>query len=92
MLLISNGRVLDPASGADQIRDILLDGDRIAAVAAPGQLAARLRQVLDATGLPWLPISTCTATCASRWGVLFIETGTLAAAKATPCPMRTPAR
>ena len=31
MLLISNGRVLDPASGTDAPRDILLDGDRIAA-------------------------------------------------------------
>ena len=33
MLLISNGRVMDPASGTDSPRDILLDGDRIAAVA-----------------------------------------------------------
>ena len=35
MLLINNGRVLDPASGTDAPRDILLDGDRIADVAPP---------------------------------------------------------
>jgi dihydroorotase len=33
--------MLDPASRTDALRDILLDGDRIAAVAAPGELAAR---------------------------------------------------
>src|SRR6202163_4391630 len=43
MLLISNGRMLDPASGVDAPRDILLDGDRIAAVAPAGQLAERAR-------------------------------------------------
>src|SRR5260370_6560538 len=43
MLLISNGRVLDPASGTDASRDVLLDGDRIAAVAPQGQLAARTK-------------------------------------------------
>ena len=43
MLLISNGRVLDPASGTDAPRDILLDGDRIVAVAAKHDTAiARL--------------------------------------------------
>jgi dihydroorotase len=41
MLLVSNGRVIDPASRTDSLRDILLDGDRIAAVAAPGELATR---------------------------------------------------
>jgi dihydroorotase-like cyclic amidohydrolase len=33
--------MLDPASGVDALRDILLDGDRIAAVAPQGQLAER---------------------------------------------------
>ena len=53
MLLISNGRVLDPASGTDAPRDILLDGDRIAAVAPQGQLAARAKgaEIFDATNL-----------------------------------------
>ena len=53
MLLISNGRVLDPASGTDAPRDILLDGDRIVAVAAPGQLASRAKdaEIFDAKNL-----------------------------------------
>jgi imidazolonepropionase-like amidohydrolase len=53
MLLISNGRVLDPASGTDAPRDILLDGDRIAAVAPHGQLAARAKgaEIFDAKNL-----------------------------------------
>ena len=40
MLLISNGRMLDPASGTDAPRDILLDGDRISETAR-GKLAAQ---------------------------------------------------
>src|ERR1700688_184968 len=53
MLLISNGRVVDPASGTDAPRDVLLDGDRIAAVAPQGQLAARAQgaEIFDATNL-----------------------------------------
>jgi dihydroorotase len=45
MLLISNGRVVDPASGTDAARDVLLHGDRIAAIGLPGQLAARAQGV-----------------------------------------------
>jgi dihydroorotase len=53
MLLISNGRMLDPASGVDAPRDILLDGDRVAAVAAHGQLAdlAKSAEIFDAKNL-----------------------------------------
>ena len=53
MLLIRNGRMLDPASGTDAPRDILLDGDRTAAVAPAGQLDARAKgaEVFDATNL-----------------------------------------
>jgi dihydroorotase len=53
MLLISNGRILDPASGTDAPRDILLDGDRIAAVAPHGQLGARAEgaEIFDAKNL-----------------------------------------
>ena len=36
MLQISNGRMIDPASGVDARRDIWLDGDRIVRVAPPG--------------------------------------------------------
>ena len=38
MLLIKNGRVLDPASGTDAPCDILLDGDRIAEIAPTGKI------------------------------------------------------
>jgi dihydroorotase len=53
MLLISNGRVIDPASQTDAQRDVLLEGDKIVEVAAPGQIQpdARSCEVIDATGL-----------------------------------------
>ena len=35
MLRIKNGRVIDPASGTDQVLDVWVDGDRIARVAPP---------------------------------------------------------
>src|ERR1700757_316816 len=52
MLLIKNGRVLDPASKADAVRDILLDGELIAEIAASGKVSrANGAEVFDATGL-----------------------------------------
>jgi dihydroorotase len=53
MLLIKNGRVLDPATQTDAPRDILLDGENIAEVAEPGQLPrdSRSYELFDATGL-----------------------------------------
>ena len=52
MFLIKNGRVLDPASKSDSARDILLDGERIAEIAAPGKIAnANGAEVFDAAGL-----------------------------------------
>jgi dihydroorotase len=53
MLLIKNGRVLDPASKTDAAQDILLDGEKIAELAAPGKLTAdhKNAEVFDATGL-----------------------------------------
>jgi dihydroorotase len=52
MLLIKNGRVLDPASKTDSPRDILLDGERIAEIAPAGKIAhANGAQTLDAAGL-----------------------------------------
>ena len=52
MLLVRNGRVLDPASNLDAPRDILLDGDKIAEVASPGQIAAKDGvEIFDASGL-----------------------------------------
>jgi dihydroorotase len=52
MLLIKNGRVLDPASKTDAVRDILLDGETIAEIAVPGKISrANGAEVFDATGL-----------------------------------------
>jgi len=58
-LLIKNGRVLDPATGLDEIMDVLIDGGRIRALArglkpAAGSGAEDV-SVLDAAGLVVLP-------------------------------------
>jgi len=65
MLLIKNGRVLDPASRTDAALDVLLDGERIVQVGA--SIAASDAEVLDAKGLIVAPgLLIFTATCASR--------------------------
>ncbi len=52
MLLVKNGRVLDPASKTDAAMDVLLDGETIREVAPAGKTAALQKvEVLDATGL-----------------------------------------
>src|SRR6184192_2701025 len=52
MLVIKNGRVIDPATNTDAPRDILIDGDKIAEVAQPGSLrAVPVSEVFDASGL-----------------------------------------
>ena len=52
MLLVRNGRVLDPATGTDAIRDVLLDGEKIVEVAPPGKISAdQSAETFDATGL-----------------------------------------
>ena len=52
MLLIKNGRVIDPATQTDAPRDVLLDGDKIAEVAQSGKIAQdQSTEVFDATGL-----------------------------------------
>ena len=52
MLVINNGRVIDPATNTDAPRDILIEGGKIAELAAPGSLGpAHGREVFDATGL-----------------------------------------
>ena len=51
MLLIRNGRVLDPASQTDAPRDILLDGDRISEIAPTGKIAdLNGAETFDASG------------------------------------------
>ena len=51
MLLIKNGRVLDPATKTDAALDVLLDGDRIAQVGADLASSASGAEVFDAKGL-----------------------------------------
>jgi dihydroorotase len=49
MLLIRNGRVLDPSSKTDAILDVLLDGDRISRIGR--DLSEPEAEILDAKGL-----------------------------------------
>ncbi len=54
MLLIRNGRVFDPATNTDALRDVLLDGEIIAEVAAPGKTSRAKEksiETFDAAGL-----------------------------------------
>jgi dihydroorotase len=52
MLLIQNGRVLDPASKTDAAMDVLLDGEIIKEIGAPGKFSSlKDAQVFDASGL-----------------------------------------
>jgi len=52
MLVIKNGRVIDPATNTDAPRDILIDGEKIVEVAPPGSLLrAPGAEVWDASGL-----------------------------------------
>jgi dihydroorotase len=51
MLLIKNGRVLDPATKTDAALDILVDGEKIQEVSPTGNIIASNAEVFDATGL-----------------------------------------
>lgn len=52
MLLIKNGRVLDPAGKSDAARDVLLDGEKVVEIGAPGKFAGtRDAEIFDASGL-----------------------------------------
>jgi len=51
MILIKNGRVIDPASKTDAALDVLLDGEKIKQVAPAGKIAAAGAEVFDAKGL-----------------------------------------
>lgn len=56
MLLIKNGRVIDPASKTDAALDVLLDGEKIKEVAPAGKIGAPAgAEVLDAKGLILAP-------------------------------------
>ncbi|HEM3599808.1 dihydroorotase [Streptococcus suis] len=53
MLLVKNGRVLDPQSGLDKVCDILMDGSKIVKIAE--SISADVEQIIDATGLVVAP-------------------------------------
>ena len=95
MLRIKNGRMIDPASGVDAPRDIWIDGDRIARVAAPGgkEPEGAGGKTLDAKGLIVAP-GFIDLHCHLREPGIesseTIETGTRAAARGgftAVCPM-----
>lgn len=50
-ILIRNGHLIDPASGIDAPRDLLLAEGKVAAVDAPGKIKHAGAEVLDAKGL-----------------------------------------
>lgn len=54
-LLVANGTVVDPVARTSAPADVLVDGERIAAMGAPGSLEAPDAPVLDARGLLVLP-------------------------------------
>src|SRR6202023_3909861 len=52
MLLVKNGRVVDPTRKTDASLDILLDGERIAEIAPAGKISSSNGvEVFDASGL-----------------------------------------
>src|ERR1700704_6055195 len=56
MLLIKNGRVVDPASKTDATLDVLLDGEKIKEVGPAGKIAIPSdAEIFDATGLVIAP-------------------------------------
>jgi dihydroorotase len=91
MLLIKNGRALDPAGRADAKLDVLLDGERIAQIGA--SLRADGAEVVDASGLivaPGFIDLHCHLREPGGESSETIETGTRAAARGgftAVCPM-----
>ena len=85
MLLIKNGRIVDPQSKTDAAGDILLDGERIAEVAPPGKISrAPGAEVFDASGLiiaPGFIDLHCHLREPGQESSETIETGTRAAAR-----------
>ena len=64
-LVIRNGRVMDPESGLDAVRDVGILAGRIASIEA-GPLHGR--EVLDATGRVWIGLLTMLTDCQTqRW-------------------------
>ena len=53
MLLIKNGRVMDPKSGLDQVCDVLVEDGKIVKIAP--QISEKDAEIIDATGLVVAP-------------------------------------
>src|SRR5690348_5311275 len=94
MLLIKNGRVIDPASKADAAMDVLLDGEKIKELAPAGKIGAGAGvEILDAKGLvvaPGFIDLHCHLREPGAESSETIETGTRAAARGgftAVCPM-----
>lgn len=83
MILIRNGRVLDPASCLDEVLDILIDGETIARIDKK-IAAAGADQVIDASGLLVAPglidVHTHLREPGYEWKETIV-TGTMAAAR-----------
>ena len=93
MLLIKNGRVIDPASGTDAKRDIWIDGGRISRIAPAEAPPSPNGETLDAEGLviaPGFIDLHCHLREPGGESSETIETGTRAAARGgftAVCPM-----
>jgi len=83
-ILILNGRVIDPASGVDAVRDVLLRDGRVAAVESPGALKGiAAAETIDAAGMVVAPGLTDVHVHLREPGQTYketIATGTAAAA------------
>ncbi len=49
-ILITNGRVIDPAAGTDEVADLAIADGKIARIAPAGKVSAKAREVIDAKG------------------------------------------
>ena len=54
-IIIRGGRLIDPSSGIDAPRDLLLSEGRVAAVEAPGKIKQAGAEIIDAKGLAVAP-------------------------------------
>ena len=80
MLLIKNGRVVDPKSGLDTQADVLVDGKKVVKIAE--NIEAGDAQVIDATGLVVAPglvdiridvVSFTTGEMKKRYGLIYVD-------------------
>ncbi len=74
-ILFAGGRVIDPETGLDAVRDVMVRAGRIEAVAAPGELPAAGAKVRDARGLVVAPgfidLHSHTNSLAGQWLQLY---------------------